>query len=143
MAREAVILLVDDEASDREGIGTVLKENGYRILEADSYRSAMEIFNANRLLVDLLVADISLPDGNGCAMALEMRRQRPDLRILFISFHVGAEICRYYGIETPEYQFLKKPFDERALTSRVRRILGEAEPLKWNTANASPSLGEE
>jgi DNA-binding response OmpR family regulator len=103
----------------------------------------MQIFDANRLVVDLLVADVSLPDGNGCALAIEMRRHRPDLRVLFVSFHVGAEICKYYGIDAPEYQFLKKPFDERALLSRVRRTLGGADQPKWNTASAAPSMGEE
>ena len=59
--------------------------------------------------VDLLIADISLPDGNGCELAIAMREKKPDLRVLFVSGHVGAEVCRFYGLDVTDLHFLRKP----------------------------------
>jgi CheY-like chemotaxis protein len=63
----AVILLMDDEEIDRRTAGDMLRANGYKVIEAGSYSDAMAVFDLNRHDVQLLIADVSLPDGNGCA----------------------------------------------------------------------------
>src|SRR5438270_12789032 len=92
------ILVVDDEEFDRTSASRVLQTKGYTVLEAQSYSDAMAVFDMHRNEVSFLVADVSLPDGNGCALAVAMRNEQPDLRVLFVSGHVGAEVCKYYGL---------------------------------------------
>jgi two-component system cell cycle sensor histidine kinase/response regulator CckA len=77
----------------------------------------------NRDAVTFLVADVSLPDGNGCALASALRNQKADLRVLFVSGNVGAEVCKYYGLKTGALHFLRKPFVVQKLVDRVRKIL--------------------
>ena len=117
------ILLVDDEEIDREKIRRTLVEAPFRIIEADSYQDALAAFELDRESIVLLIADISLPGGNGCELAITLRKQRPDLRVLFVSGYVGAEICQYYSLDVSDEHFLRKPFAATDLILRVKQIL--------------------
>jgi two-component system cell cycle sensor histidine kinase/response regulator CckA len=98
-------------------------------LEADSYSDAMAVFDLNRDAVKLLVADVSLPDGDGVALAIALRKQKPDLRVLFVSFHVGAEVCKTYGLDVDSVHFLGKPFAENELVARIGKVLAANTPF--------------
>src|SRR5437899_6578320 len=121
-------LLVDDEETDREQMRRTLRDQGHTILEARTYHEALSIFELNPESFELLIADISLPGGNGCELAIAFRKQKPDLRILFVSAHVGAEVAKYYGLGISDHNFLRKPFAADELKSRVKEILGDPEP---------------
>jgi len=127
------ILVVDDEEIDREEMRRLLQGEGYTVVEADTYQAAITAFEANRYSIGLLVSDVSIPGGNGCDIAIALRKQKPDLRVLFVSGHVGAEICKYYGFEVSDEHFLRKPFAPKELLSRVTQVL--------NSARTSPQLG--
>jgi len=138
------ILVVDDEEIDREEMRRLLQGEGYTVVEADTYQAAMTAFDANRYTIGLLVSDVSIPGGNGCEIAIALREQKPDLRVLFVSGHVGAEICKYYGFEVSDEHFLRKPFAPEELLSRVTRVLNSEEmypqlsnPPKPKTKTAS------
>jgi DNA-binding response OmpR family regulator len=120
---EKTILLLDDEEADRTSASVILTREGYTVMEADCFKTALSAFQENRDLVDLLVADISLPDGNGCDLAMQIRDLQPDVRVLFISGHVGAEVCRFYGLDVTDLHFLRKPFTAKQLLGSVRRVL--------------------
>ena len=123
------VLLVDDEELDRRISSEILRSEGYTVVEAENYTEAVALFNANRKRITLLVADISLPDGNGCSLAIAMRQQKTDLRVLFVSGHVGAEVCKYYGLEVGALHFLRKPFTAAELAQRVGAVLAGIEPF--------------
>jgi len=69
-ARTVTVLVVDDEEVDRNRATAAISAEGYRVLEADSYSAAMAVFDMNLPAITFLVADVSLPDGNGCALAI-------------------------------------------------------------------------
>jgi len=89
-------MVVDDEVTDRTAIVRTLQAAGDQVQEAGGYSDAMGLFDLRGNDVTLRVAAISLPDGNGCALAIALRKQKADLRVLFVSGHVGAEACKYY-----------------------------------------------
>lgn len=123
----AAILVVDDEEMDRDMASNALRQEGFTVFEADSYGDAMAVLDQHRDSIQLLVADVSLPDGNGCALAIAIQKQRPDIRVLFISFHVGGEICKQYGLDVGDLHFLKKPLIPSELGDRVRAVLNSRE----------------
>ena len=139
------VLVVDDEEVDRTAIRDILRSHNYTVLEADSYGDAMAVFDLNREAVNLLVADVSLPDGNGCALAITMRKQKPDLRVLFVSFHVGEEVCKTFGLDVADHHFLGKPFAEDELATRVGEVLVSGTPFpqlytpKTRTSSSDPA----
>jgi DNA-binding response OmpR family regulator len=125
----ATILLVDDEEGDLDLARNALRGAGYKVVCASSYAEAMGMFEAHRDKLDLIVADVSLPDGNGCELALALWKQAPGLRPLFVSGHVGAEVCRFYGLDVADSHFLSKPYTPEALVERVRQVLDAREPF--------------
>ena len=125
--RKKAILVVDDEDIDLNKSCQILLREGYTVIEADCYRRAINVVEDNLDRVDLLVADISLPDGDACDLALTMRDHQPALRVLFVSGHVGAEVCRFYGLDKTDIHFLKKPFTSEQLKNSVQRVFRAAE----------------
>jgi DNA-binding response OmpR family regulator len=128
------ILLVDDEETDRAVIRRILQTKVDTVLEADTYHRALKVFEKNRDSIALLLTDISLPGGNGCELWVSMRKRKPDLRVLFVSGHVGAEICRFHGLEPSDLHFLSKPFKAADLLARVTQVLESPEYPKLHEA---------
>lgn len=128
MTAGITVLVVDDEQAGRTTVTDVLQHHGYRVLQANGYGDAMAVFDMNRIALDLLISDVALPGGNGCALAIAMRRQK-NLQVLFTSWHVGAETCKYYGLDVTDAHFLPKPFGEKELLRRVRQVLSSADSL--------------
>src|SRR5579862_5446672 len=63
------ILVVDDEPSVRNLVSMILRQSGYRVLEAADSESATQIHGDHRGEIDLLLTDVGLPGENGCALA--------------------------------------------------------------------------
>jgi CheY-like chemotaxis protein len=117
------ILVVDDEEEDRQSIRAALEARGDAVLEACNYCSAVKTFEQHRDEINLLITDLSLPDRNGCELAQSILQSRPDMKVLFISGHAGAALCRFYGLVNPDLHFLEKPFKPIDLLVRVWRVL--------------------
>jgi DNA-binding response OmpR family regulator len=128
MRKTNTILVVDDEETDRLPIVNALRNEGYRVLEADSYASAMAVANSETR-ISFLVTDVALPDGNGCALATAIRQNHPRTQVLFVSGHVGSEVCRYYGLDVSDSHFLRKPFESADLVARVKQVVKAKAPF--------------
>ncbi len=79
----ATILCVDDEANQLVLRKRLLENAGYRVLTADSFRSALVTFEANA--IDLAVVDYWMRGGNGVQLASELKRHQEDLPIVILS----------------------------------------------------------
>jgi len=127
----STILLIDDERSDIERMRGELEDAGFTVLAAESYQEALEVFQAHSSEIDALVVDVSLPGQNGVELAKALLRRSQDLRVLFVSGHVGAEVIRFYGLPATDRHFLQKPIRQGDLTARVKELLQSSEPLRW------------
>jgi two-component system cell cycle sensor histidine kinase/response regulator CckA len=116
----ATILLAEDEDSVRAIICTVLRRQGYRVLEASSGRAACDIFDRQGSQVDLLLTDVVMPEMNGPALAQRLVALQPQLRVLFIS---GYSEISPLDPSNPNISFLSKPFQASALAGKVRQVL--------------------
>ena len=117
-----------------------LRRDGHHVLEAETYNEAMAVADAAPDLA-FIVADVALPDGNGCALATAIRQRLPGVGVLFVSGHVGSEACRYYGLEVTDLHFLRKPFPPHQLVERVNRVLASGDlfpelyvPKTWSSS---------
>jgi DNA-binding response OmpR family regulator len=127
--QKARILLVDDEESDLVAAREALQSDGHTVSVAGDFQDALDAFEAARGAVDLLIIDISLPGGNGCDLVMAIWKQQANVPVLFVSGHVGAEVCRYYGLDVSDRHFLRKPFSPAELKDSVRHVLQSTEPL--------------
>ena len=114
----AKILVAEDEAIVRLLIVETLRAGGHIVLEAADGQAGWELIQACADL-DLLVSDIRLPKMDGFAMALSARQLRPELRLLFLTGYVRAELPS----ELSPSVIIRKPFDPDHLAKKVNAIL--------------------
>ena len=122
-SREAgVVLLVEDEASLRRLTRNLLELSGYTVLEAKDGNEALRISQEHAGAIGLLLTDIVMPGINGRALAQQLSRERPDMKILFMSGYTGQGIGEKEYLERGD-SFLQKPVTRELLTRKVREAL--------------------
>ncbi len=121
------ILLVEDEPGVRDFILSALRQYKYQPFAADTISSAHDIFKQADAPFDLLFTDMILPDGTGLDLAESLRKQQPDLRILFSSGYMD-ERSRWSVIQNHGHPFLQKPYSLDHLLQTLHRIFEEPQP---------------
>jgi CheY-like chemotaxis protein len=117
-----VILICEDDEDVRAYSADVLRELGYKILEAADGPGALAVLEANPD-VDLLFTDVVLPGGmTGAVLAKEAARLRPGIKTLFTTGYARNAIV-HHGRLDPGVELLTKPFSYADLAARVRDIL--------------------
>ena len=125
------ILVIDDENLDLDTMRRILESEGFRVLTGTNYDEAIRSFKAHSEEIDLLIVDVSLPGRSGVEIALDLLKRKPDLKILFASGYVGAEVIRFYGVPASDPHFLRKPFRAEELLRRVQEVMKSTEPVRW------------
>jgi CheY-like chemotaxis protein len=115
-------LVVEDEEPIRELIVSALKKDGFNVLEASNPHAAAEIIGTGLFEVDLLFADIIMPNMSGHQFALEMLSMRPDLKIVFATGSNQDEL-RHDLRDIPHHFFLSKPYTAEELRKAVTSAL--------------------
>ena len=119
---EQRVLIVDDEASDAAMLRSALEGDGYKVFAATNFDEAVRVFEEHPD-VDLALLDVALPGKNGVELAKHLLSLKSDIRLLFISGHVGASVIRFHGLNATDDHFLQKPFDDATLLRRVKQAL--------------------
>ncbi|MFO0941637.1 MAG: PAS domain S-box protein [Pirellulales bacterium] len=118
------ILLVEDEQAVRTMARRILESHGYRVLESQNGREAIELMGQNEDPIDLLITDVVMPEIGGSKLAEVLRATRPDLRVIFISgYHTDRNIESFSA--RPNELLLKKPFTAQQLATSVRKLIDE------------------
>ncbi|MGI4849371.1 MAG: PAS domain-containing protein [Janthinobacterium lividum] len=128
------LLVVEDEEDIRKLLVEMLREWGYATIEAADGPEAMLALQGQRQ-VDLLVTDIGLPGPfDGRQLARSARRQRPQLKVLFITGFVGNPVARSTDLESG-MQLLKKPFTLETFAQTIAAMTSQTADC------ASPGAG--
>ena len=115
------ILLVEDEAFVREVTSEVLRSSGYAVLTAGNATEAARQYEEHRYEISLVLTDVILPGQTGLALAAGLRRENPDLKVLFVTGY--PEQIK----EMDEEDCLAKPFSTDVLLARVDQLLSSPE----------------
>ncbi len=118
----ARILVVEDERLIRTTIRQLLTRMDYQVMVAEDAASALAVSRGFDGRIDLLLSDMVLPDSSGAEVAKVLTRERPDLKVLFMSAY-PADLLVHQGRIAPGTRTLEKPFDEQALARAVRTAL--------------------
>jgi two-component system cell cycle sensor histidine kinase/response regulator CckA len=116
------VLLVEDEAAVRALEREVLEMYGYTILEASNGQEAIQVFEAHKDSIQLVIADLVMPKMSGRELAERITSLRPGTRILFVSGYAPEAAARK-GILEAEILFLQKPFTPQSLAHKVREVM--------------------
>ncbi len=116
------ILFVEDEASILEPFSKALEREGFEAVPARTAREALEL--AARLDPDLVLLDITLPDGDGRDVCRELRRHST-VPIVMLTAR-GTETDRVVGLELGADDYVVKPFSGAEVIARIRAVLRRA-----------------
>lgn len=114
------VLVVDDQHYSRRVAYRILREAGYRVLEAEDGAEALEVLYAPNSRVDLVIIDVVMPNIDGAQLATWIRRQWPETRIMFMSGY-AAELLAQDGLNLLDVPFLAKPFTRDEALAKVRQ----------------------
>jgi signal transduction histidine kinase/ActR/RegA family two-component response regulator len=118
---ETVLLVEDDPRVSEFSLG-VLEELGYKVLYASTAEAALTVAHNYEGPIHLLLTDVILPGMNGRALADELKRVRPDIKILFASGYT-ENIIAHHGVLEEGLHFIGKPFTAFALSKKIREVL--------------------
>ena len=120
---DETVLVCEDDDKVRAYTVDVLKELGYRVMEADNGAAALQALETASEPIDLLFTDVILPGGmTGADIAQQARAQQPGLRILFATGYARNAII-HHGRLDPGVELLTKPFTYAELAAKVRDML--------------------
>jgi two-component system cell cycle sensor histidine kinase/response regulator CckA len=119
----ASILLVEDEEAVRAFAARALGSRGYKVYEAQSGIEALDVMEEAGGKIDLVVSDVVMPELDGPSLLKELRKKRPDLKIIFISGYAEDAFKKNLP-EGEDFQFLPKPFSLKQLAIAVKETLG-------------------
>jgi CheY-like chemotaxis protein len=115
-----LILVVDDDADVRDLASTILREAGYRVLEAETGQHGLKLFEDNPE-VDLIFTDLMMPGLDGFKLADMTKFRRPDVKILYATGYMDVARDKL-GVVHGE--ILRKPYRAAQLEALVKRTLG-------------------
>lgn len=115
------VLVVEDDESVRMLVVDVLKELGYRVIEAVNGNEAIPVIEGKGEL-NLLVSDVGLPGLNGRQLAEIAIAARPSIKVLFITGYAAAAASRSDFL-APGMEMITKPFAIDDLAQKVKEIL--------------------
>jgi signal transduction histidine kinase/CheY-like chemotaxis protein len=121
--RGETILVVEDDAQVRGVAGRILRDHGYRVLEASGGEAALSLAADDPIGIDLLVSDVVMPEMNGPELAERLREARPSLRVLHMSGYTSGIGGPDPRLTLPE--LIEKPFTADELVAHVRKLLSE------------------
>ncbi len=114
----ATILLVEDQDQVRLLAATILRRQGYVVLDAANAGEALLVCEQHPAPIDLLVTDVVLPRLSGRQLAERLASLRPAMKVLYMS---GSTDDTRLG--DPAVPFLQKPLTPASLTTKVAAVL--------------------
>ena len=131
------ILIIDDDHHILLMIKKMLERAGFEVDLASNGNEGLELFK--KMPVDLVITDIIMPEKEGLETIREMKRLRPDLKIIAMSG--GGKVSSDNYLNTAKIfgasRTLAKPFSQKQMVSAVQDLLGE--PSDGNPYNGKDS----
>lgn len=125
----STILIVDDEASQREILAGYLKKKQHRIIQACSAAEALSLLTKNS--IDILLTDLKMPDKTGLDLLKEVKVRTPEVVVVLMTAF-GTIEGAVDAMREGAYDYLNKPIDLDELDLLIQRIQERTQLLSEN-----------
>ena len=106
----------------RELTVKLLRDGGYRVIEAKDGEDAIRIMATSEAGIDLLLTDVIMPEKSGPELVKQVEEGHPETRFVFMSGY-SDDMVKRHGLLMQEDSFLEKPFTKRSLLTKVYSAL--------------------
>jgi two-component system nitrogen regulation response regulator GlnG len=120
---DSVILVADDDRAIRTVLSQALGRAGHHVRTTGHAATLWRWISDGE--GDLVITDVLMPDGNGLDLIPQIRKRRPDLRVIAMSAQ-NTLLTAVKAAERGAFEYLPKPFDLNELLSTVDRALSVA-----------------
>jgi two-component system response regulator ResD len=120
MVSNKTVLIADDEDRMRKLVGDFLKKAGFRVIEAENGKTALDIFMAEPD-INLVILDVMMPVMDGWTVCREIRRTSRTPVIMLTAR--GEESDQLFGFDLGADEYVTKPFSPSVLVARVQALL--------------------
>jgi two-component system, LuxR family, response regulator FixJ len=115
------ITVVDDDASIRESMSSLLRSVGHAVNE---FRSAEEFVGSAALCkTDCVITDVRMPGMSGLELQRQLALSHPRLPVILMTAHASDEEVRLRALKDGALGFLSKPLDEDTILKAVETAL--------------------
>jgi two-component system cell cycle sensor histidine kinase/response regulator CckA len=121
---EGTILLVEDEQGLRALNARGLSSRGYTVVEAGNGVEAIEALERREGKIDLVVSDVMMPEMDGPTLFKELRKRRPEIKIIFVSGYAEDAFQKNLP-DADQFDFLSKPFTLKQLVAQVKDTMAK------------------
>ena len=123
------LLLVDDDRHVLDSMADWLREQGFDVAEASNCREAIQ--QIDTLQLDLVLADVRLPDGDGFDVLAHCRQHHPNLTVILLTGY-GTVETGVDAIRAGAFDLVTKPLIDEELSMSINRALSQREVIEEN-----------
>jgi PAS domain S-box-containing protein len=116
------VLLAEDDAVMRRLTRKMLEEHGYKVLEAEDGKTALDLITSAGAPIDLTLTDVVMKGMTGPELVLRLIDAFPAMKIVYMSGYTG-ELVTNQGLDT-SIRLLEKPFTRASLLKTLDAALG-------------------
>lgn len=116
------VLVVEDDQETLNVISRTLASGGFDVAWARNADDALQLLGRHHRKIELLLADVVLPDLSGPALVTRAMELYPDLRVVYVSAY-DLDTIRAHGVEPDLVPFLPKPYEPSDLLRVVTQAL--------------------
>ena len=123
------ILVVEDEDVMADLLENILSSRGYTVLVARDGEAGVKMFREHIDSIDIVLSDLGLPKLGGFEAFKEMKRMKPQLKVIFASGYLAAATREEMKKEGGNH-FIQKPYVVTDLLQQLRQLLDAPEPME-------------
>ena len=122
------ILVVEDDTDLSAELAAQIGHGGYGATTVSTLAAARDALAITPSNFDLVLLDVGLPDGNGCTLCADLRRNGQTLPVIILSGHTDEDdVVR--GLEDGADAYMRKPFHSAELMARLKHLLPQQPAL--------------
>ncbi len=123
--KQKTIMLLDDDAHQREYLLGVLQENGYQVIAFEDANEALSVVR-QKTLIHLVITDLRMPHMDGLKFVESLREIRSEIPVIMLTGHADVETY-FKAIGLGVFEFINKPINESEIKRIVQKVINKAD----------------
>jgi two-component system cell cycle sensor histidine kinase/response regulator CckA len=125
------VLVVEDEEILRHAVSKMLRKESFSVIEVGDGATAANLFRSNEPSIDVVLLDVTLPGMSGRDVLKEMRRIRPDVKVVLTTAFNQDNALSSIGEQHP-WGYVRKPYQFKEVIGQLRKACQDKPEMSGN-----------